>query len=409
MAETGSFDILVNPDKEGEAATPRSMDDGQWKSKHRLSTIVLNITRSPTFSAWMWIFLLLAVVVIVFAASSLGASEDAVPTSETLVILPQGDFVYEPLPGMPYPSCQLSKGLVMPGAPNSTALIDYAFLAGIVYQSPDLIQGYLDQWFGEGFAVNDEDIVNTFRQEVPGGQAAVAYFLISFPSVNSAIVVVRGSTTSWEWLTDAQLWGSAAVAQVIRFLLPVGELFTPILDELLLAVSWVEAASLQKIALYKQTTSFVQALQADGNFTKLQITGHSLGGGIAIITGAQTGIPAIAVSGPNALLSRKTFQPPVTEEELNTNIFNIVPDRDIMPRIDDLADLYQRIQCRGPANDLWACHSVTRSLCEIAYQCGTGNRPALCVCATEKGYPEPEQVGGSATFTDLCGTQRSNT
>lgn len=153
----------------------------------------------------------------------------------------------------------------------------------------------------------------------------------------------------------------------------------------------------------------MQALQADGSFATLQISGHSLGGGIAIITGAQTGIPAIAMSGSNAMLSRRTFDPPVTEEALNTNVFNVVPDRDIVARIDDVADLYQRIQCRGPANDVWSCHSITRSLCEIAYQCGTDNRPApLCICATEKGYPEPEQVGGSATFTDLCGTQRSN-
>jgi lipase ATG15 len=355
----------------------------------------------------MWIFLLLALIVIVFAAASLGASEDAIPAGENLVILPQGDFVYQPQPNMPYPSCRLSKGLEIPGS-DSTALIDYAFLAEVVYQSPDLIQDKLDEWFGDGFAVNEEETVERFRQEVPGGQAAVAYFLVRFPSVNSAVVVVRGSTTSWEWLTNAQLWGAAAVAQVIRFLLPVGELFTPILDELLLAVSWIEDKSLEKISLYRQTTSFVQALQADGSFAALQITGHSLGGGIAIITGAQTGIPAVAVSGPNAMLSRRTFDPPVSEEALNTNIFNIVPDRDIVPRIDDVANLYQRIQCRGPKNDFWTCHSSTRSLCEIAYQCGTENRPALCICATEKGYPEPEQIGGSATFTDLCGTQRSN-
>jgi hypothetical protein len=70
-----------------------------------------------------------------YTAASLGASEDAIPTGENLVILPQGDFVYQPQPNKPYPSCRLTKGLEIPGS-DLTALIDYAFLAEVVYQSP---------------------------------------------------------------------------------------------------------------------------------------------------------------------------------------------------------------------------------------------------------------------------------
>ena len=191
-------------------------------------------------------------------------------------------------------------------------------------------------------------------------------------------------------------------------MLPFGSIFTPIIAQLLKAISWVESESLDRVALYRQTTSFVEALKATGNYTTIHITGHSLGGGITLITAAQTAIPAIAVSGPNCLLSRLTFKPPLAEDAINRHLFNIVPDHDLVARIDDLGDLYQRIQCRGKKNDIWACHNSVRSLCEIIYQCGTMNRPALCDCATKYGYPPANQTAGNSSFTDLCGSKRSN-
>jgi lipase ATG15 len=133
------------------------------------------------------------------------------------------------------------------------------------------------------------------------------------------------------------------------------------------------------------------------------------GGGIAIITGAQTGIPAIGISGPNAYISRDTFEPKLTEDALNTKVFNVMPNRDIIPLVDDPGNLFQKIQCRAPIGRVFACHSITRSLCEIMYQCGSQGRPGICECATKYGYPVPRQVGGNQTFSDICGDERENT
>jgi lipase ATG15 len=216
------------------------------------------------------------------------------------------------------------------------------------------------------------------------GRAHVDYHLISFPG-RFAVISVRGSTTPWEWLTDAQLWSGAAVSGFIRSFLPFGAIWTPIIDNLLKAISIVESESLDKVSLYQQTTSFVEVLEQSGNYDKLHITGHSLGGGIALITGAQTRIPAIAMSGPNAMLSRKTFDPEITPEAINEFLFNVIPERDIIPRIDDVGMLSQNIKCRANKNDLWGCHSSIRTLCEISYTCGSFTRPPLCDCATKYG------------------------
>jgi lipase ATG15 len=84
------------------------------------------------------------------------------------------------------------------------------------------------------------------------------------------------------------------------------------------------------------------------------------------------------MSAPNAILSRDTFDPPLTIEQLNTFTLNVVPARDLVPMIDDKAMLYQNINCTADRNDIAGCHSIVRSLCEIQFSCGSDGRPVLC-------------------------------
>lgn len=51
-----------------------------------------------------------------------------------------------------------------------------------------------------------------------------------------------------------------------------------------------------------------------------------------MITGAQTGSPAVALSGPNNKISRLSFDPPLDIDTLDRLTFNIIPDRDPVPR-----------------------------------------------------------------------------
>merc|ERR1712146_160444 len=50
-------------------------------------------------------------------------------------------------------------------------------------------------------------------------------------------------------------------------------------------------------------------------------------------TGAQARVPAIAISGLGAELSRHTLNPPVTKEHINEWVFNWIPDRDYIARL----------------------------------------------------------------------------
>jgi lipase ATG15 len=230
---------------------------------------------------------------------------------------------------------------------------DFAFLAGLAYRSENLTQSQLDGWF-QGEAEDRQDVVTQWRTTVNNSQVSMK--LISFPGqsnfsyvsstwsctprcfVSSLFVClislahryvhcqVRGTTNSWDALTDAQLWSGAILMQILRFFLPAGEVWTPIIDRLIYVLSYLQSASIDEVSFYRDTTSFVKYLQnRSSEYPGLAITGHSLGGGLAMISGAQTGTPAVAMSGPNAMLSKRSFIPEITKEDLDSKTFNVIP------------------------------------------------------------------------------------
>eukprot|EP00567_Pseudictyota_dubia_P002021 CAMPEP_0197469298 /NCGR_PEP_ID=MMETSP1175-20131217/66531_1 /TAXON_ID=1003142 /ORGANISM="Triceratium dubium, Strain CCMP147" /LENGTH=344 /DNA_ID=CAMNT_0043005437 /DNA_START=1 /DNA_END=1035 /DNA_ORIENTATION=+ len=336
----------------------------------------------------------------------MAATEESFEYKVKGTTLANGNFSYTPQEGMQYPSCHLTKGFTLPGQ-SSTALMDFAFLAATSFAGPKEAQSLLDTWFGRGKVVDRHEFVEQYRVETDtlGG---VSYKLYSFPdNPGYGVVGIRGSETLLDWVVDVQLWSAAALAQFVRAFMPLGWIWTPIFDELVFVVNSVESESLRRASYYKRTTQFINDVLSgaygDGEFHTLRVTGASLGGGLSIITGAQTGAYTVAISGLNAMMSRRTFDPPLTEEQLNTRVFNVIPDRDFIAMIDDRAQLFQETQCRAPMNSLFGCHSMWRSVCELSYQCGSENRPILCWCVTKYGYPEPTPAEGSnVTWKEAC-------
>ena len=124
----------------------------------------------------------------------------------------------------------------------------------------------------------------------------------------------------------------------MRVALPFGYIFNPILDKLITAVNWVQGDHTKEAAYYIPITQFVNDLLEnnytyDGkSFDKIRLTGPSLGGGLAVILAAQTNASAVALAGPNSVLARGTFLPPVSLDALNTRTFNVIPAHDYVLR-----------------------------------------------------------------------------
>lgn len=376
----------------------------EWKKKSMLYHLVA-IGGDTARSFWTWTFVLLVIfffVLVIIAANADDTDPNNIHSGSTDVVTLVSGYVYQPQPHLPYPTCRLKKGFG-----NDIQLADFAFLSKLAYATDDLATELLDKWFGPGVAINDVVLEEEFKKssyyEDFGFGSGVSYKLITFTDLSSSVLTIRGTMTVWDLMADAQLWLSAMLFQGLRFVVPFSGLWTPILHHMVWIVSQLESDSLVNVAFYRETKGFVDYLK-EVEKLEVVVTGHSLGGGLALITGAQSNTNAVAISGPNAMISRDTFFPPVTPEDLDTLTFNVVPRRDIVPMIDDKAMLYQNINCNAAANAFIGCHDASRSLCEIQYTCGSTDRPVLCDCVLDYGYPEPEVSATDDTTTDSSNT-----
>ena len=274
-------------------------------------------------------------------------------------------------------------------------------IAIIAYFRVDSIQSILDTWFGEGEAFLDTDVIPAFREAHPELPAAASFQLVTF-SDGSAVVCVRGTKTYFDFLVDARLWYAATLFQFVKSVMPFGFAFDALIQLCVNRLSDIEASSVTKVSYYVETSAFVNYLKENGKYSNVAITGHSLGGGLALITGAQTQTKAIAISGPSAVMGRLAVTPEISVDNIKKHTYSVIPQRDIVPHLGGVHMNSASIKCRTGLSDSFACHLAYRTLCELMYTCGNVKRPVYCECLSI-GYPEPSSIDGSeASLKLLC-------
>ncbi|KAI3652972.1 hypothetical protein MP228_002397 [Amoeboaphelidium protococcarum] len=107
-----------------------------------------------------------------------------------------------------------------------------------------------------------------------------------------------------------------------------------------------------------------------GSSTKVMLTGHSMGGGLAFIIGAHLGIPAVGFSSPGLAYSSIIYK--LTQKALMTQTVNIVPLNDPVPKFDLQISQVQNVPC--DADFSVDCHSLDRTVVEIMKICGVPGR-----------------------------------
>jgi len=388
------------------------------EDKYRLSEVVGRVINNKGRRIWTWIFAIFFLLILFMFTSAEDLSTDVITPDERAAtrppILMLDDFEYPGSGGLQYPTCTLSQpGFTFPTSGETesrgTYFLDYAFLSAMAYESSAITNYTLDTWFGPNVMKDEVDFVGKWREDSGTFLSPVQFKLFSLTNhPGFAVVSIRGSETMWDWIQNLQLWSAAGLSQMVKWIIPYGWIFNPILPDFIQAVNLIESKKISEVSYYKVTTRFVNEVTAGysneyggGNFGNLKVTGASLGGGLAIITGAQTSAYTVAISGPGATLSRRVYDPPITTDALNTQVFNFIPERDYIARLGGRADLFQNAQCLAPKNDLFGCHSMWRSVCELNYKCGSNGRPVFCRCVESFGYPEPTALG-NRTFAQAC-------
>jgi len=373
------------------------------ENRMRLHLIMNRLSQRGVRNFVVIIFLAFTVLAIFLLASTNYAEDSSGEASdwEDIVLLPDFEFPQDLTElDLLYPTCRANgrPSLGLDRGDPELFLVDAAFLAQLAYFPGEKIQPQLDLWFGPGVAVLNASVSNNFLET--SANSRISLNVITFPATGIDVIAVRGTVTAWDVFTDMQLWLSTILFQMTRAILPLGSFWTPILPDLIAMVDAIEADNIAQVSYYRDLTDFVLRLKDERPEGRFILTGHSLAGGLAMISGAQTETLAIAVSGINNVLSRRTFTPPLSIDAIERFNFNIIPQSDPIPKVDDTSLLSQNIKCRAPQGTLLGCHSSRRTVCELLFQCG--GRPILCECITKYGYPEPI-ANGSRTFSEACG------
>lgn len=405
LGSLDTYDIETDPGERKKLPfNMRSKHSGSDKTlveKSRVADVVGYISRSDSVYRWMCFFSGL-VLGIFFLCTSASATDDGLGERKPIILV--DDYFYPAEDSLQYPTCSMRKGfdVTVDGVTRDTSLGDYAFLSALAYETTNVTGYILPEWFGEGVAVDESELVAEYRKEVGTDQTPVYFKFFTFPSdPDLGVLSIRGSQTLWDWMVNMQLWSAAGLAQIVKWVTPYGWIWTPILDDLVWFIGFIQSSDLDNVSYYKVTTGFANKFKE--SYSRMRVTGASLGGGLAIITGAQARTPAVAISGLGAELSRNTLKPRISLDDINKYVFNFIPDRDYIARVGGRPRQHQEAQCSASSASLFGCHSMWRSVCEINYRCGSGGRPVICRCHYQFDYPEPEPIGTpTRTFKEAC-------
>jgi hypothetical protein len=200
----------------------------RWKNKARLSGIIGSITNDNSHSVWIASLTVFAFIWVGIFLTGVGDSNES-QFDKGFTYLP--NFSYPPkTTDMRYPTCTLNNAIKE--FDENATMMDYAFLTILPYKPRELIQSDLDNWFTDVEVVNDEETVSEFRTRTGSDQYAVVFNLFRFRTSEkeTAVIAIRGTHTRYDLLADSQLWSAAILMQVLRGVLPIGGMWTPILN-----------------------------------------------------------------------------------------------------------------------------------------------------------------------------------
>jgi len=277
-----------------------------------------------------------------------------------------------------YPVCKMRWGQEQLGAEYQMDIVDFADFAWAAYGVDDeerinyVNRAFEGQPLGEGIELEDS----------ANNRQVGSWAVFKVPKAKMRIVALRGTTTIWDVLADADLWGSIVILQMFSRWVPI---FGMVHEQVIGRINNV----LTHFLMFNQPPLWDVVEQAairamlrskeDGFMTV--VTGHSLGGGLTQIIATRQQLPGVAFSpvGVKYSLHRFGMWPHVLS--LFQSVTAVVPEKDIVPDMDAQLGFVQRIVCRNGAN-FAQCHNMFRTECELFAVCGSKRHAHLnAACA----------------------------
>eukprot|EP00928_Gymnodinium_smaydae_P003637 TRINITY_DN11291_c2_g1_i2.p1 TRINITY_DN11291_c2_g1~~TRINITY_DN11291_c2_g1_i2.p1 ORF type:complete len:643 (+),score=29.46 TRINITY_DN11291_c2_g1_i2:128-2056(+) len=259
-------------------------------------------------------------------------------------------------------SCSLS--WAMGSTDKSLSLVDFGLFSQIVYQDgtravDSHLQFYFPHWRIEEAHFTDHD------------SDWSTYFHFSDPTNSTHVIAVQGTHSFLDALHDANIWAPVVVIMMFN---SMGPSISVLVSH---AVAWL-SASLNFLQArdwrVRQFNSLIEYVRHVSRTKRpdqtLYLTGHSLGGGIAKLVSAVTGVHAITFNSPALAVTNYVVFGKWFINRLRRTTLTVQSDNDIVSRIDTLTGTVVPVPCVGGPG---VCHAIANQICSLYELCGASN------------------------------------
>ncbi|CAF1667410.1 unnamed protein product [Rotaria sp. Silwood1] len=257
---------------------------------------------------------------------------------------------------------------------NNFDIQDMTLFAALAYVPKAELKSQIKHFFP-----NDQVVfVDQFQNYKEYGHGEITYYTLDTPE--TVIVVIRGTTLSYEWLVDFDIWTESTINQMISILFPWSRLYPRgvhkiIVEKMSLLENFFSDKLTQSSKRFyvKQMIKLLREINVKFKNKPLILVGHSLGGGLAQLAGIAMNntVAVVSISGPGISNSRAKYSETkdILMETINERVFNIINDRDLVPWVDPQVGLVQKITCPNEFSRL-QCHQISPILCNLLKSCG---------------------------------------
>jgi lipase ATG15 len=239
-------------------------------------------------------------------------------------------------------------------------VLDYALFSKLAYYDPR--NAHLNEIFGQDLAAFFPTGGWTNREVPANFLTGVTFRDIYSSALNLSVIAVRGTAGKSDVIQDMDIWVTVTLFQAASYVGP--SFLQGATKDIIYWATFMKRTlkSPEARFYYEKLDDYIASIA--GRQSAIVLTGHSLGGGLAKIVGARNKLHAITFSGPGLEYTSRSVE--VTTDALHHYAVSIVPDKDVVPRVDVQSASVLPIECD---QDVMSCHFINRSICELMRTC----------------------------------------